>query len=357
MKRAFFVFSFASAAAAAAALSCAGQAPSGTEANGNEQSWLTPCVDSAGTASGGMSGAPSVSGGAGAGGMSGGAGQPPAGGAGAPFVPGPPYVAPSHSNNLIHIKNGCSFPLWLHGDGGGGVLMPDNQKVEAGATFDYNRGDWPFAWIDAFLDGPNQNRAERAELTFFPGTYVSYKLNYIDGITLPMQLEGVGPGKDCKPVGCYVPQAQIMAGCPDGLLSGKRCLSAGEYCKDAANAAKPYCHALDTAIAQCVASTPGCADAAGATTAQAYRCDKAFGDKPKVCAAVNRGMLADPSSSTESAFYGASPHNSYAAWLHGICPGLATFPYDDANLPTDSFHTCIDADGGTQLNITFCPAG
>ena len=351
MKRAFFAFSFVSASGAAVA--CAGPLPSETEANGDAQALLAPCVDTAaGTASGGMSGASSAGGGAG--GMSGGAGQAAGG---APFVPGPPYVAPAHQNNLIHIKNGCSFPLWLHGDGGGGVLMPDNQKVEAGATFDYNRGDWPFAWIDAFFDAAKLERAERAELTFFPGTYVSYKLGYIDGITLPMQLEGVGPGQDCKPVGCYVPQAQIVAGCPDGLLVGKRCLSTGEYCKDAANAAKPYCHALDTAIAQCVASTPGCADAAGATTAQAYRCDKGFGDKPKLCAAVNRGMLADPSSSTEATFYGAAPHNGYAAWLHGICPGLAAFPYDDANLPADSFHTCIDAEAGTQLNIVFCPAG
>jgi hypothetical protein len=272
-------------------------------------------------------------------------------------MPGPPYVAPAHQGNLIHIKNGCSFPLWLHGDGGGGVLMPDNQKVEAGATFDYMRGDWPFAWIDAFLDGPQQNRIERAELTFFPGTYVSYKLGYIDGIGLPMQLEAVGPGADCKPVGCYATQAQIIAGCPDGLLVGKRCLAAGEYCKDPANADEPYCHVLDAAIAQCVASTPGCADAAGASTAHAYRCDKGFGDKPELCAAVNRGMLAAPSNADEAAFYVAAPHNSYAAWLHGICPGLMAFPYDDANLLEDSFHTCVDGDGGTQLNITFCPAG
>jgi hypothetical protein len=279
------------------------------------------------------------------------------GSGGAAFVPGPPYVAPAHQNNLIHIKNGCAFPLWLHGEGGGGILMPDNQKVEAGATYDYNRGDWPFAWVDAFLDGPQQNRIDRAELTFFPGTYVSYKLNYIDGIGLPMQLEAVGPGTDCKPVGCYATQAQIMASCPDNMLSGKRCLSAGEYCKDAANAAKPVCHALDASIAQCAASTPGCAEAASATSAQAYLCNKSFGDKPKLCAALNRGTLADPNNASESSFYGAAPHNSYAAWLHSICPGLQAFPYDDATLPTDSFHTCIDPDSGTQLNITFCPAG
>jgi hypothetical protein len=351
------IFAFGLSSAAALVLSCSSDGAIGTETHDAQQAALAPCTEGAGSSSGGASagnaGANTTSG---AGGMSG--GQGPTYGGAATFMPGPPYTAPAHQNNLIHIKNACSFPLWLHGDGGGGVLMPDNQKVEAGATFDYTRGDWPFAWIDAFLDGPQQNRIERAELTFFPGSYVSYKLGYIDGIGLPMELQAMGPGADCnKAVACYATQAQIMASCPDGLLSGKRCLSAGEYCKDAANAAKPFCHVLDAPIAQCAASVPGCADAAGVTTAQAYRCDKAFGDKPKLCAAINRGSLADPNNAVESSFYGAAPHNHYAAWLHALCPGLATFPYDDANLPSDSFHTCIDPDGGTQLNITFCPAG
>jgi hypothetical protein len=154
-----------------------------------------------------------------------------------------------------------------------------------------------------------------------------------------------------------VPQARIIAECPDGLLSGKRCLAPGQYCKDAANAAKPLCHALDAPVAACAASTPGCADVAGASSADAYNCNRAFGDKPKLCAAINRGILATPDATTASDFYGsATPHNTYAAWLHAICPGFQAFPYDDYGA-TDSFHTCIDADGGTQLNITFCPAG
>lgn len=346
MKRLVSVSSLLGLAALAASCSEASApevAPSSTVAA------LVPCSETGGAA--GNGGVAGVAGNAsGAGGMSGGSG-----GSGGVFVPGPPYVAPAHSGNLIHIKNGCSFPLWLHGDGGGGVLMPDNQKVEAGATFDYNRGDWPFAFIDAFLDGPGQNPIARAELTLFPGNYLSYKLDYIDGIGLPMQLEAVGPGTDCKPVGCYVPQAQIIAQCPDGTLSGKRCLSPGEYCKDAANAAKPVCHALDASVAACAASTPGCADAAGATTAQAYLCNRSFGDKAKLCAAINRGTLATPDAT--SGFYGgAVPHNNYAAWLHAICPGLQAFPFDDYGA-ADSFHTCIDAEGGTQLNITYCPAG
>ena len=349
MKRALLALTLASATTLV--LSCASEAPEPVAVERAAQ--LAPCSETAGSGGGGASAG-------GAGGMSGAAGSEALGGkasGGAPFMPGPPYMAPAHQGNLIHVENRCSFPLWIHGIGGGGILMPDNQQLAAGMSNDYTRGDWPFAYDDAFLDGPGQNLIARAEVTFFPGSYVSYRLNYSDGIGLPMELQAIGPGADCKPVACYATQAQIMAECPDGLLSGKRCLSAGEYCKDAANAAKPYCHALDTVIAQCVASTPGCADAAGATTAQAYGCDGPFGDKPQLCAAVNRGTLATPDSGDEASFFKTTPNNSYAAWLHGICPGLSAFPYDDANVAQDSFHTCIDAEGGTQLNITFCPAG
>ncbi|HKY39844.1 MAG TPA: beta-1,3-glucanase family protein [Polyangiaceae bacterium] len=340
--------------APALALACGSEVP---EPLGIERaSQLAPCSE-AGSSAGGAAG--TASGGAaavaGSGGMSGGLNQ--AGTGGTPFMPGPPYVAPTHQDNLIHVENRCSFPLWIHGIGGGGILMPDGQQLAAGGSHDYTRGDWPFAYIDAFLDGPEQNLIARAEVTFFPGNYVSYRLNYNDGIGLPMELHAIGPGADCKPVACYATQAQIMSECPEGLLSGKRCLSAGEYCKDAANAEKPYCHALDAAIAQCAATVPGCADAAGATTAQAYNCGGPFGDKPQLCAAVNRGTLSDPASANEAAFFATSPHNSYAAWLHRICPGLSAFPYDDANITDDGFHTCIDPEGGTQLNVTFCPAG
>jgi hypothetical protein len=274
-----------------------------------------------------------------------------------PFVPGPPYIAPAHQGNLVHVKNGCSFPIWIHGVGGGAVLAPDDLKLNAGDMHDYAVGDWPFAWVTAYLDGPQQNLIDRAELTMFPAGVVSYRLGYIDGIGLPMELQAIGTGTDCKRVGCYVPEAQIVAECPDGLLSGKRCRSPGVYCSDPANAAKPYCHALDGAIAKCAQSVPGCQGAAGATTANAYACDRSFGDAQNACAAVNRGMVDNPTSSDDSAFYQAQPYNSYAAWLHGICPGLYAFAYDDVKTSADPFHTCQNNNASTQLNITFCPAG
>ncbi len=272
-------------------------------------------------------------------------------------MPEPPYIAPAHQGNLVHVKNGCSFPLWLHGVGGGAVLMPDDLKLNAGAVHDYTVGDWPFAWLTAYSDGPQQTLIDRAELTLFPAGLTSYRLAYIDGIGLPMELVAIGQGSDCQRIGCYATQAQIVAQCPSGLLSGKRCLSAGSYCKDPANFGQPVCHVLDRPIETCVNGVAGCQDAAGASTANVYNCDQGFGDKPALCAALNRGVLSAPDNADSTAFYGSQPHNSYAAWLHGICPGLNAFPYDDAQTHDDAFHACKSAGNSSQLNITFCPAG
>lgn len=274
--------------------------------------------------------------------------------AGTPFVPDPPYMAPAHQGNLIHVQNKCSFPLWIHAVGGGAVLSPDDLKLNTGDMKDYTVNDWPFAWVSAYVDGAQKTLIDRVELNLFPARLVSYKLAYIDGIGLPMDVQAIGQGADCKRVGCYATQSQIMTECPEGLLSGKRCLSAGNYCGDPANASKPFCHALDASIAKCVASVPGCQDAADATTANAYRCDKAFGDKAELCAALNRGTIDNPTSTDSASFYRNQPHNGYAAWIHDICPGLYAFPYDDARTTEDAFHACSNS---TQLNITFCPAG
>ena len=274
--------------------------------------------------------------------------------AGPPFDPGPPYVAPAHQGNIVHVKNNCGFPLWLQGVGGGATLSPDNLKLNVGDMHDYAVGDWPFAWVTAYLDASQQTMADRAELTMFPTGLVSYRLAYIDGIGLPMDLQAIGSGADCPRVGCDVTEAQVVATCPTSLLAGKRCLSAGAYCSDPANANAPFCHLLDASIATCAQSVAGCGDAARATTADVYECQNSFGDKPDLCAALNRGMVADPTSSDESAYYRAPAHNGYAAWLHAICPGLYAFPYDDVRSSEDAFHACQNS---TQLNITFCPAG
>jgi hypothetical protein len=132
-------------------------------------------------------------------------------------------------------------------------------------------------------------------------------------------------------------------------------VSAGSYCLNGANQSKPYCHALDSAIAQC-ATKPGCTPG-GATTVDAYACRNGsfFSGSPKWCAAVNRGMVADPDNPSTALYYQTTPYNTYAKWVHGMCPGIYAFPYDDYGHANESgFHSCI---GGRQLNITFCPSG
>src|SRR5690349_19559849 len=103
MRRLLLTFSLASVTALAAA--CASEAPE--PIGSTESPQLAPCTDvgggtSAGTggASGGMSGMDGAGGKQGIGGVT--------------FTPGAPYVAPGHQGNLIHVKNGCSFPLYIH---------------------------------------------------------------------------------------------------------------------------------------------------------------------------------------------------------------------------------------------------
>jgi hypothetical protein len=66
-------------------------------------------------------------------------------------------------------------------------------------------------------------------------------------------------------------------------------------------------------------------------------------------------MLDDPDNGDISLYYKTPPFNTYAWWVHGVCPGIYAFPYDDYGKSNESgFHSCT---GGTQLNITFCPSG
>jgi hypothetical protein len=187
---------------------------------------------------------------------------------------------------------------------------------------------------------------------------VNYNITYVDWLALPAEMVGIGTGADCKRVGCYVPVSDVLSGCPDGLLSGRKCLSAGSYCGSAVNQAAPYCHALDAKIAACAgdaAKYPACAGAASATTKDVYGCSGFFGGSPKWCAALNRGMLDDPDDGDISLYYANPPFNSYAQWVHSVCPGIYAFPYDDYGKSNESgFHACT---GATELNITFCPAG
>ena len=167
---------------------------------------------------------------------------------------------PTDPGILVHVLNGCGFDLWVHGAGGGGVLAPDNVHLLPGDSQDYIAPDnWNAARITAYLSTPPADEIDKVEITI-SNRIVNYNITYVDWLGLPIEMRSFGTGSDCKVVGCYVPEADVLAGCPAGLLSGRKCLSAGHYCANGANQGTPFCHALDAKIAQC-AQDPNTPDA------------------------------------------------------------------------------------------------
>jgi Beta-1,3-glucanase len=264
------------------------------------------------------------------------------------------YVADRPANAdgvLVHVVNGCSFDLYIHASGDGATLTPDNVKVTAGGgSQDYVApDDWPAARITAYLDGPQKNELDKVELTIDKKT-INYNITYVDWVGLPVEMATFGSGKDCKQVGCYLKQADLITTCPAGLLSGKQCLSAYGFCAKPANAAATLCHALDGQFTKCAAA--GCPMA---TTTQVYGCNGPYGNDPKWCAALNRGRPNNPDDPDATLYYSTPPYNIYAKWVHDTCPGIYAFAYDDYGKSNQSsFHACT---GGTQLDVTFCPNG
>jgi hypothetical protein len=276
---------------------------------------------------------------------------------------------PEATGILIHVENGCPFELFIRGEGSGTVLQPDGLRLQTGESHDYLAPDiWPAARVTAHSATPvaPQNQIDKVEMTLEKKIdtgklqkVLNYNITYVDWLGLPIEMVGIGTGSDCKRVGCYVSESQVLTGCPDGLLAGRRCLSAGTFCSDPGNRAKPFCHALDATTAACAQDAqkyPGCAGAAGVTTPDVYSCAGGFfSQQPKWCSALNRGMLDDPENGDIAAYYQKPPYNTYSKWVHATCPGIYAFPYDDYGKTNESgFHSCV---GGTQLNITFCPSG
>jgi hypothetical protein len=270
---------------------------------------------------------------------------------------------PNAPGILIHVENACPFELWIHGAGKGAVLEPDNQRLVSGASQDYTAPDeWSAARVTAFGAAPDgqghpQQELDKVEMTLGKKV-INYNITYVDWLGLPVEMVALGSGADCKSVGCYMAVDDIALRCPEGLLSGRKCRSAGSYCADNANKSAAFCQALDAQIAKCASDAqhyPGCGAAAGSTTPQVYGCAGFFAGSPKWCAALNRGMLDDPDNGTISQYYAHPPFNPYAQWVHSVCPGIYAFPYDDYGKTNESgFHAC---GGGRQLNITFCPRG
>lgn len=281
----------------------------------------------------------------------------------------------------FNIINNCTFPLWIHAANNANVvLQPDNTILDPGAHQQYAvPPEWPAGRVNAFYEDPAvaPEAHDKVEMTV-TGGIMNYNITYVDWVSLPAEMIAVGP--ECQPtddfdpkIGCYVPRAEILNGCPDELLTGERCLSAGLWCADPAHFDHPYCHALDAQIAACAAMHPetcGVAAQLGDSTRHVYACSGYFDSQPpncmpaspdchaegnKWCAALNRGMLADPESPNTADYYKDPPFNTYAQWVHATCPGIYAFAYDDypPNAGESGFRAC-KAD---RLDITFCPGG
>ena len=244
--------------------------------------------------------------------------------------------------------------------------MPDNVHLTQGKSQDYDGPvTWSSARIYAYLqapaaDGTPQGQNDKIETNFYltnGSQYVNSDITYVDWVALPSQIQAIGTGSDCTTVGCQVPYANLLSGCPSSLLSGHECLSAGSYCLNPQASSDPFCHALDAQVSSCASEYSACSAGSGSSTAEVYSCSGSFfSNSPEYCAALNRGVLASPAATTPAtSFYQTPPFNAYAQWVHGQCPGIYAFPYDDFGSSNQSSdHTCTAA---TQLDITFCPKG
>ena len=281
----------------------------------------------------------------------------------------------------FNVINRCDFPIWVHAENNDGVVLtPDLAQLAPAGWQQYSApAEWPAGRINAYYEDParSPNAYDKVEVTLTNGT-MNYNITYVDYVSLPSEMRAVGPEcpvtADFDPkIGCYVPRAALLDGCPDGLLDGERCLSANLFCADGNNKAKPYCHALDEQIQQCIDQHPdtcGVAGTLGSGTPEVYGCAGYFDSQPpncmpasetchlegnKWCAALNRGMLDAPDDPDASKYYLGGPHNTYAKWVHDTCPGIYAFAYDDypANANESGFRACK----APRLDVVFCPAG
>lgn len=264
---------------------------------------------------------------------------------------------------LVKVGNKCPFPLWIHAAGSQGALSPDDGKLDTGTVRSYVAPVlWTSGRVEAYKSGPRQGIIDKVEMTFDQaytpsGSDLHYNVTYVDWVGLPVHVNSKGKGDDCKASGCSKPVGTLVNGCPDGLLtSDGRCMSARTFCLEAGNGDKPYCKLLDAKIDECVAKYDDCRHAAGAKTPEVYACSGKFSEDPKYCAAINRGMLDEPTNTDIKSYYKNGPFNSYSKWVHEVCPSIYALAYDDypPAAAESGYHSCAD---GEELNITFCPGG
>jgi hypothetical protein len=283
----------------------------------------------------------------------------------------------------VKVTNKCPFNLNVLLTGVNSVSLerdasgnPIYRNLANGQSYTYYApGSYPAGRVSAYktLPSPSSPRElEKAEFTLENnGTQlIHYNLTYVDHVGLPMAISTVGSSTSCVNVQCNKTQSAMQSaidtGCPDGLRysmgGGTICLAPRSFCLDgeyASDSRRPsVCTRLDSEIARCASLYPGQCNPGTAKTPQVYACSPPFFDtSAKWCAALNRGMVDAPDSTNVASYYNTGkPYNQYAKWVHQQCGAVYAFAYDDYPMAANQagFFTCS---GGTQLNVTFCPAG
>jgi hypothetical protein len=292
----------------------------------------------------------------------------------------PPTFEACATPPCFNVGNTCPFPIWINAvnnpaSGSPVTLSPNMKMLEPGQAVQLDvPADWPAGRVNAYYKEPTANPLafDKVEMTVTNNGRINYDITYVDYVALPSSITA-GPGAVCNGdlsnVQCKVPIFQLLNSCPKGdgfdLYDpvNQRCLSAGLYCSDPANANKSFCHLLDSTLNQCVSNPtqfPNCNLGAGNTTANVYSCSGYFDGQPseghtdgnKWCAALNRGLLLDADTTNMDLAYQNTPYNLYAQWGHKTCGNLYFFAYDDYNNSPGPDRDCAT----DRLDILFCPA-
>lgn len=268
--------------------------------------------------------------------------------AGSAPIPEWPVLAPPSSGTRVRVRSFCEKKVWVRAvSAGGTVLIPSNAPLETNGVVNLLAPpEWQGGQV--FVYG---TAASGEELHLFAASVSAgvtyFSLQYLREFGLPAQIVGVGG--TCTAAAhtrsCLAREADV-ASCPESFLKdGARCLAPSVYCGANPNAA--YCHALDAAITACAGA--GCP---GGSTVDVYAGLNGYAENARWAAALNRGMSKTPDSKDSSLFYRQAPYNTYAKWVHELCPKTVAFTHDDFNA-TDPLYAACNA---TELRITLCPA-
>jgi hypothetical protein len=276
----------------------------------------------------------------------------------------PPFGTPTVTTSglLVRVMNNCPFALWIRGQGGDGnngtnTLSPDNLALVKGQEQDYDaKSTFGSARVTAYRDGNQQTISQFIELNY-GGGQLGYNVSYVDFLGLPVEVAAA-----CGTTACYAPLATLLDGCPANLKQSDRCVSAGAYCSNGANASSAYCTALDGTAQQALQLSQCKTDLTNwlnqghtmsqvGSTPAVYACTNFWASSPFCCAVVNRGVV-NGDSGDNCSYYKNPPFNTYAQWVHQKCPLIYAFPYDDA-AGQSGYHQCA----AKEIRITFCPGG